>query len=791
MRLPFIGGLVVAVLLCGVALAADPPTGPWHSEITERPRLIFGADDLPEILDRLTREPYITLMARVRSRANNGFDPTLPDPYNASREYSLSNIAKAAAFVAWVDDDVVMADKAAQVLEAMAPDFGDNPLVFIDSDIHIAEAVTGYCYAYDILAGTDLIDESRLAAIEELLGGMVAEWYHGYIDILASATLVHQNNHMTKVAAAFAAAGMTLNQREDANKWFNYGMTVLYDIWFNVQLTDGGAVAEGPYYAEYAAVNHLPVFLSYNRLAGEDATLLKRDVCLLGPNCSWSEYDIINPLDHPKSLAHHRWFLQARMPDGGSPPIDDAGRSGYFNGLVSAYYQDGLLAWEWLNNEWDPLFTTHCSELNVEAIGWYDDTTAATPPDDDFGPSFILPGEGNAFFRSGWSSEDSWLMFLAEAEQPRRAGSGHEHPDNLSLAFYARGQYLLLDPGYIKWEEHEAVRRSEHHNEPTVDGEAAPNFSDLIGGGVDAFITDGATDAFVPFVTGQSSWNETDITRTVFFPEEDYLIVVDDFVSDSSHTYGVLWHGQAGGNSGYIFVQNADGGSWLPEETEVDVHIASSLGATTATALTNIHSYIWGQQLEHTSLDTRAATTAEQARFVSIVLPCYSWEDVRPLDWLSGDGYAAAWIGGDPDTFVLAQATHATRSFSAAETGSVALTTDAETLLLQADEAADTGDIYLGGSGYFQIGEKRLWGFLFTGRVLAHWEGDDWTFEFSEEGGQMYTVVAELPRYRVAGDVRRSLRNGRLGFTVRGAGAITIDLTPPRRLVPTRKVMKK
>jgi len=771
-------GFVFVILLCGAAAADDPPTGPWRSDLVERPRLIFGADDLPLILDRLTREPYLTLMARVRSRANNGFDPTPPDPYDASREYSLSNIAKAAAFVAWVDDDETMADKAAQVLEAMAPDFGGNPLIFIDGDIHIAEAVTGYCYAYDILAGTGLIEAQRLADMEELLGGMIAAWYSGYIDLLASATLVHQNNHMTKVAAAFAAAGMTLNQRDDANKWFNYGMTVLYDIWFNVQLTEGGAVAEGPYYAEYAAVNHLPVFLSYNRLVGEGATLLKRNACLLGPNCSWSEYEIVNPLDHPKSLAHHRWFVAARMPDGGSPPIDDAGRSGYFSGLVSGFYQDGLLAWEWLNNDWAPLFTTHCSQLDVEAIGWYDDTVATTPPGDDFGPSFILPGEGNAFFRSGWGPDDSWLMFLAEAEQPRIEGRGHEHPDNLAVAFYARGEYLLLDPGYIKWEEHEAVRRSEHHNEPTVDGEAAPNFSDLIGGGVDAFITDGATDAFVPFVTGQSAWNETDITRTVFFPEEDYLIVVDDFVSDSSHTYGVLWHGQAGGNSGYTFVQNADGGSWLPGEAEVDVHISSSLGATTATTLTNIHSYTWGQQLEHTSLDTRAVTAAERAKFVSLVLPSDTWEDVRAMDWHSGDGYTAAWIEGDSDTFVLAQATHATRSFSAAETGSVELTTDAKVLLLQADAGADTGDIYLSGSGYFRIGEKRLWGFLFTERVLAHWEGDAWTFEFSESGGQMYTVVSEIPRFRATGDVRRKMRHGRAVFDVRGPGAVKIDLAP-------------
>jgi hypothetical protein len=77
--------ILMIVLLTGFASAwaAGEPTGPWHAEITARPRLLGDAALRDTILDRLTREPYITLMNRVRGRANNSFSPTPPDPYDA------------------------------------------------------------------------------------------------------------------------------------------------------------------------------------------------------------------------------------------------------------------------------------------------------------------------------------------------------------------------------------------------------------------------------------------------------------------------------------------------------------------------------------------------------------------------------------------------------------------------------------------------------------------------------------------------------------------------------------
>jgi hypothetical protein len=766
-------------LLAGAASAwaAGEPAGPWRPDITARPRLLGDAARRDVFLDRLSREPYITLMNRVRSRANSGFSPTPPDPYDAGREYGLSNIAKAAAFTAWIDDNPAMAERAAQALEAMAPDFGPNPwLMFIDSDIHIAEAVTGYCYAYDILAGTGLIEAGRLAAIEDLLGGMIAAWYTGFIDQLASAVSVLRNNHGSKTGAAFAAAGMTLNQRDDANKWFNFGLTYLYNIWFAIQVVPGGVVAEGTYYAEYSAVNHLPVFLSYNELVGEGATLLKRDFCLLGPNCNWSNYEIDNPLDNPLNVESHLWFVKARRPDGSAPALDDANPTGYFNGLVSAYYADGRLAWEWLNNAFDPLFTTHCSEINVEAIAWYDDAVAAAPPAEDFGPDFLLPAEGEAIFRSGWGADDSWVMLIAENGQARIEGGGHEHADNLSPAFFARGEDLLLDPGYIAWEEHEKVRLGIHHNVPTVDGEGppAPIIAQAKLGTVDAFLVDGLTNIAAPFATATSSWSEADFARTLLFPDHDCLVVFDRMSAAAPHQFGVLWHGQGGGNSGFPFTQTADGGTWAPGGAAVDVHVGASTGATAASTLINIHSYGWMNEIEHVSLDTRAVDPAEQARLLSIAVPYYSASETpRAVEWLSRENLVAARIVGDAADFAFAQTARARQDFTAEETGSRALTTNAQTLLLRAEDG-DAGFAYLDGGGYFLLDGKRPWVFGETDRVWLEWDGSQWRFELPAGGGTLVTSAKYLPTIEAHGEIDYSFEDRVLRLWTSGAASVMV-----------------
>lgn len=766
---------LLLLLVSTQAFAADPPTGPWRSDITEHPRLLFYAEDLATIAGRLDREPYATLMTRVRSRANASYNPTF-EPYNASREYNNANISIAAAFVAWIDNDANMADKAAMILEVMGYEF-PSPLYIFDQDIHIAEGLMNYCVTYDILAGSGLIGAQRLEAIAARTTTMVENLYRDFFDLLAIWQPFSTNNHSIKICSALGTAAMTFNRHTDANKWFNLGMTEAVYKLFDIQIVEG-AMAEGTYYATYSAVNHLPFFVMFDHLVGEDLTLLQRDFCLIGPNCTWSEVDVVNPVDNPKLYDQSEWFVKIRMPNGAAPPLDDSNSEGFLNGLMAPVWDDGLLAWDWLESQAFPMFTKHCADTLVHIVATYDDAVTVTPPDGWFGPNFIMKQAGEAVFRSGWTPDDSWMMFVAEYGQARTAGSGHEHGDNLSVSLYARGESLLLDPGYIRWEEHALVMLGKHHNVPTVDGHAppAPHPVILIGGN-DAFITDGMTEAAAPFVTGQSAWQQAEFERTVFFPDSDYLLVVDDMASAEARTYGVLWHGQGGGDSGYPFVQLADGGSWQPENAGVDVHMAASVGDIAMDTTINIHAFTYGQMIEHVTLSAQADTQAERARFVSVAVPYEPAKEApRTVTWLDVDDAVAARISGTATDFIFAQDVRRVRTLSAAQTGSVDVSTSARTLLLRTDATASEGYAYLDGGHYLALGDRQVWQFGFDRRVWIEWSGDAWTFATGPDGGMVAAFLAEMPSIEADPGVKWIYQNKMLRIWAAGEASFTVTL---------------
>lgn len=153
-RIVFALPVLTLLLLANVAHALPEPTGPWHPEITAYPRLFFSPGDVDELRDRVERQPYTTLMNRVRSRAAGGWSPTVPDTYDVNRENSNGDVAKCAAFTALIDENAAMAEKAASILEVLATDFGTWSYELVDDDIHIAEAMHGYVTAFDFLAGS-------------------------------------------------------------------------------------------------------------------------------------------------------------------------------------------------------------------------------------------------------------------------------------------------------------------------------------------------------------------------------------------------------------------------------------------------------------------------------------------------------------------------------------------------------------------------------------------------------------------------------------------------------------
>ncbi|MBZ0270845.1 heparinase II/III-family protein [bacterium] len=714
------------------ALAASAPTGPWMPEITERPRLLFGPGDIDEMRDRAGREPYATLLSRIRSRANSGFDPVVPAGYSEAREYANADTAKAAALVAIIDENSARADKAASILEVVDTE-GWTLYQLFDADIHIGEALGSMCVAYDTLAGSGYVDGARLDGIADRIGLLLENLYADFWDKLAFWTTLSYSNHSIKINAGLALCAMALNDHPDASKWFHIGFTETYRKLFDINLSDEGAYAEGTYYGAYTGVTAFPFLLSYNRLVGTGGAFWERDPCLFGPGCNWRSIALDNPIDHPRFHAMGRWYTAIRLPGGGKPPIDDANIEGFFNGLVGSATGDGLLLWDWLTDAHDPLMTNHAQEIAAETYAFYDDSIAPEPPGPDFGPSFFLPDAGQAVLRSGWGDFDTWTMMIAEHGDVRKVGHGHEHPDNLSVTLHALGEYLLIDPGYGSWGQRLAVNKAHHHNLPTVDGEG-PDHPGVVTPfrGQDAFLTDGVMDGSMPFAVGESSWHDADFTRSVIMLSPALLVVIDEMESDTPRTFGLWWHGNAGGDAPETFELFDDGAAWHADAASVDVRVASTAGPVAYDTTTNIHGFAWQEQTTHTSMHVEAADVSDDTEFVSIIQPyenapaAVSW---RHLD----DGAIVTDIdAAEGPVFVLAQERRVKRRLNM---GGAIVTTDARVAVMRGDARA--GDVWLSDVSRFDVGDARIVPGKDFGR-LEPWKDDG-------------TLTASIPRARAMG----------------------------------------
>ena len=147
-----------------------------------------------------------------------------------------------------------------------------------------------------------------------------------------------------------------------------------------------------------------------------------------------------------------------------------------------------------------------------------------------------------AFMRSGWSSDDLMLAINAAAADAR----SHTHPDNMSIAMYAYGQRLIVDPGRNNYNDNEISNwlrlTAEAHNTVTIDGKS----QGLVAGDVPIFKTNDYFDTYQGY---DASVNPFRHTRNILFVKP-YFWIVSDYVSGGAgeHNYSQNWHFLPGAN---------------------------------------------------------------------------------------------------------------------------------------------------------------------------------------------------------------------------------------------------
>ncbi len=373
-----------------------------------------------------------------------------------------------------------------------------------------SSAAKDLAFAHDLVGGpVELLRE-----VARRMDTYDPGWYGG-----------QKNNWQVRQYSAAGLLGLALDDEKlVARSVSRVKLALLY------QICDDGAFAEGHAYLAYSADLYLPFAWALRNV--------RKDELL-----SWE----------PLAKAHE-WSVRSRLPDGRRPNFDDA-HLGYF---PSHAVPDPVMRWDWEH------FADrgHWGLDVVESIAFFPPLEPQAPP---WEPSVVFRQGGDVIFRTDWGPEASMLVLRAESGKARANSGGHEHPDNLSFLYVAKGKMALIDSGYINYDEHHRVNKAENHNVVLIDGKGptAGNEVEIL-------------EVAPTCVRLRTSYAGATIERTVLW--EDGVVTFEDTI-DAAEAKEVtyLFHLMSGGPG--ISVEIDLPATWTESEAE--------------------HSFDWGKAENH------------------------------------------------------------------------------------------------------------------------------------------------------------------------------------------------
>jgi hypothetical protein len=644
-----------------VTLSTDPldPSSAlaWQPQWTEFPRLVFGPEALADLRVKAAA-PGIrgaTMLARVQALADTVPVPPKPESYDPYHEASRARIASSAAFIALLFEDQEYAEKAADIALGINPNIdevGFGSPFFTKTSIHAGEAIAYYAKMYDWLKASGLLDEEVLGAVQGAVVELVVRFEEEATSgPMAALLALAQNNHNVKAYGAIGLAGMVFSDEPQAARWVHRGVTEVRYYFLDFQTTPDGGYAEGPNYLNYCLGEGLSLLWAYHRFADGEETFLRHFYDTREMQEVLYEW-VPDPLLEPLLTKLFLWPLKIMLPGGMAPNIDDASLSAVSGGYLAVLFSEPVFLWHW---ELPQVGRTSGSGIDLAAdiFALLDEEMEGSEP--SFSGDLLLEDAGNCVLRSGFGETDSYALMLGEHGKIRQHGQGHEHPDASQLIIHAHGEYLLMDSGYISWEEKDAVSHPENHNLILVDGEGPPD-SEYTGIGSDTFLSNLYVDeAGYKGCRSETSYAGADFQRDLLVTPYEVVVVLDRVEAAQEQSLQLLWHGNGGASTGGAFTLGPNGGAWLRGEASLSVTVARSSGGVDCDTVTQAHAFSHGVLLEHNTL--RCLATAQQTTFLSLFVisedglevPVFAEEIAGP----SGDVVALALELKDSNTMVV------------------------------------------------------------------------------------------------------------------------------------------
>ena len=614
--------MIVLALCAALALA---PVGAAAQTLSaeEHPGLLFSAEDIPLLKERIQREPYATWWRIVLQRARSA-------PATFVDERAEVRYAKSLAFAWLMTDNAAFAERALAVMQGVAfpPRGGD-----LGEPHNEGEVVAQYAVAYDILHpyaaanNPQALQEMRLILGEEAdrlwKGIVIGEVGFGLFPVkIRLHETPHLDNWHIRAYGGLGLAAMALSEYTNGEgtpqEWADRAFEmVTSSLDFQIEGRDGG-YAEGPFYSRYAADVYLPYLFALKNRTGLDL------------------------FADPKIGKMHEWSLNLRLPNGRRPNIDDGHLDDFYGHYLAAVQANGgVHRWDWENNE-RGLYVRQFSEM--DAIALYDDSVPAQEP--THGPSVFMPGAGDAVFRSDWSAAATYMLLRGENGTAREHGFAHEHPDGTSFVIYAGGEMLALDAGYINFDNHDKVNKGSNHNVVLVDGKGPPRrilpVIGTIGDRNDAFIEGFFTSAAGDYAEVRAAYRGVELRRRVFFADHRYFFVADE-IDDLGrrHTYEWRLHGNGGGTSGGAYARTGNLARWTRDKAELLAFLPDQPGRV-ALESEAIHSFDYRQEQTHAVL--RVQQEGVDGRYLAVLYP-RALRDARPaFETVSAQGAEAALV---------------------------------------------------------------------------------------------------------------------------------------------------
>ena len=453
----------------------------WQAHLSDdqsHPCLMFSAQDIPLIKEKLNRKPYSAWWAGVQA--------------------SDSVVCRAFTWLITAD-----AEKAEAVREHLMQ---ANPTGYHCS-CGVADPLQGCAEAYDLIYDYEGLSEQDHRIIRAKLANACERLY---LSALESSSGQHPGNQRTRGLCALGTAALVLGGYDQAAhtpaQWLQRALDGIHQE-ANLQFwRDDGMFIEGPGYSSFTLSIMLPFARYFEQVTGK-----------------WL-------FDDPRLRNALLYMVYITQPDGLCAAMGTTNSQNVVNGLrlcVGAGDPGVQSLCRWAIAQWG-----HLGAGGVRDIGLFDDTVP--PSTAGFPTTRFLPVSQEAHFRSAWSRDAVALWFKGKDPWLARTHRVYSHGDVGSFVLHAYGELLAVDAGYDHWVSYD-LYPPQLHNTLLVDGDGPVNETPgLLENPVDCEFMQ-AGDIVAEYCSVRHR-------RTLALIDGAYVVIADTVEADETHDYAWQIH---------------------------------------------------------------------------------------------------------------------------------------------------------------------------------------------------------------------------------------------------------